>query len=120
MRSFTSLWGCVHPVRDDLIEEVCDVSTRGNGSVHGSVHGAGPCLLGSPAVRGCLRGGAIRSAFVALDVVFREPTAADKEAVIRSAKGGPFVNGSLFQGIYPLIKAGNNGIVKNFLIDAQF
>jgi hypothetical protein len=60
------------------------------------------------------------SAFVGLDVVFREPTAADKEAGIRSAKGGPFVNGSLFQGIYPLIKAGNNGIVKNFLIDAQF
>jgi len=39
---------------------------------------------------------------------------------MRSAKNGPFVNGFLFQGLYPVEKQGLDRKVKNFLIQAQF
>jgi hypothetical protein len=60
------------------------------------------------------------SADVGLDFAFREPTAADPSAGMRSAKDGPLVNGAVFKGIYPPPKIGTTRVIKNFLIQAQF
>ena len=60
------------------------------------------------------------SADVGIDFAFREPGVGDEGAGMRSAKNGPFVNGFLFQGLYPAPKVGSSRTVKNFLIQAQF
>jgi hypothetical protein len=61
------------------------------------------------------------SADVGIDFAFREPHGPnDQDAGRRSAKVGPFVNGALFDGLYPVEKQGLNRKVKNFLIQAQF
>jgi hypothetical protein len=60
------------------------------------------------------------SADVGIDFAFREPALGDEGAGMRSAKSGPFVNGFLFQGLYPVEKQGVDRKVKNVLIQAQF
>jgi len=70
-------------------------------------------------------GACFGSAFIGVDITFKEPTTADPAVGMRSAKVGPFVDFGAgpvpFQGIFPLSKHGNtvSGIIKNFLIDAR-
>jgi hypothetical protein len=71
------------------------------------------------------------STFIGVDVTFREPTASDQAAGMRSAKIGPFVvdpvtgNLTTFQGIYPIYdpatKTNSAGrVIRDFLIyDAE-
>jgi hypothetical protein len=72
-------------------------------------------FLGDTPLGSCFDG----SADVGIDFVFAEPSAGAKTGQ-RSAKDGPFVNGLLFGGQYPLEKQGVDRKVKNFLIQAQF
>jgi hypothetical protein len=73
-------------------------------------------------------GACLGSSFVGVDALFREPSASDQAAGIRSARDGPLVctNAScttktLFQGIYPLQKFNPSGkLIEDFLIDARF
>ncbi|MEP7206432.1 MAG: hypothetical protein ABI920_05795, partial [Casimicrobiaceae bacterium] len=61
-----------------------------------------------------------------VDILLREPTAADPKGGIRSAKDGPLVelsNGTrvVFQGIFPTLKFNAAGTpINNFLNDARF